>query len=639
MPKSAKTAQPKSPVASAPFIRTQRGNEMMQRFQQSASYIAKMRARWDDAEAMHISKSLSKADAQNAVISKVNDGRLPTIALESTARVMAQMPTGTFQALTKADKGKSEIMQTYWDRYVLPHANSQFDLLTKLRMWNLYSKIYGSQAMFYDWRDDDDYQGPDCWLYPMRDFFPQPGKVSIQESDWVMLAARRSVSWVKSRKGLDGWNADAIDYLVEQANQTAKDPVLNGPERRSFIERNNFQSGALNQGDSAIVELVTCYESGAKGHWITYCPEFEWAELRDIPNPHENGKIPVILKHCIPLLDSIIGLGDYERGKTLQYARNSLLNLYLDSVKMGIMPPLMINTAQVDAPSSIQWSPAAKWQVKSPNAITPLAVSPQGLQTFQPTWDVLTAGLLNLQGTTDTAVSSNTDVGFGKTPQAIQAQQVREAARDNWDRFFMEQCIEELVGRMANLVPLYMDTSTDVPLLFPEEVKRIQEAYPDEDVVQVYDSEKAGMLKVNPKLLKGVKFNFSIDASSTLKQEQGEQHQALTEVINTFIQGAAVLQPMLQQEGYELNFGELMKQWMITSGFDDTEKILTKTAATSAGQQQPMQMTPDGVPAIPGINVPDPNHNPTPPPERMQPNFQDPAIAQAHQMITGGLSQ
>jgi hypothetical protein len=192
---------------------------------------------------------------------------------------------------------------------------------------------------------------------------------------------------------------------------------------------------------------------------------------------------------------------------------------------------------------------------------------------------------------------------------------------------------------MSNLVPLYMDTSTEIPLLFPEEVKRIQEAYPDENVVEVYDSEKAGMLKVVPKLLKGIKFNFSIDASSTLKQEQGQQHQALTEVINTFITGAAVLQPMLQQEGYELNFGELMKQWMITSGFDDTEKILTKSTGQPQAQQAQTPMTPDGVPAIPGLNVPDANHNPTPPPERMQPNFQDPAIAAAHQAIQQGVTQ
>jgi hypothetical protein len=107
---------------------------------------------------------------------------------------------------------------------------------------------------------------------------------------------------------------------------------------------------------------------------------------------------------------------------------------------------------------------------------------------------VLTAGLMNLQGTTDTAITQSTDAAYGKTPQAIQQQDQREASRDNWDRFFMESVIEELVGRMSNLVPLYMDTSTEIPLLFPEEVKRIQEAYPDENVVEVYDSEKAGML-------------------------------------------------------------------------------------------------------------------------------------------------
>ena len=33
-------------------------------------------------------------------------------------------------------------------------------------MWDLYSNIYGAMPMVYDWKDDDNYTGPFCWLCP-----------------------------------------------------------------------------------------------------------------------------------------------------------------------------------------------------------------------------------------------------------------------------------------------------------------------------------------------------------------------------------------------------------------------------------------------------------------------------------------
>ena len=45
-------------------------------------------------------------------------------------------------------------------------------------------------------------------------------------------------------------------------------------------------------------------------------------------NPHQNGELPVVCKYSIPLLTDIFGMGDFERGKSMQYTLNSLWNLY-----------------------------------------------------------------------------------------------------------------------------------------------------------------------------------------------------------------------------------------------------------------------------------------------------------------------
>ena len=147
-----------------------------------------------------------------------------------------------------------------------------------------------------------------------------------------------------------------------------------------------------------------------------------------------NGKIPVVVKHSIPLIDRFIGLGDVERGQTLQYAINSLWNLYLDGIKFSIFPPKLVNLVNV-VPSTIKNQPAANWVVKDiNNAIREFQISPQGINSFQATYPTLIASLMNLAGTTDTTISATADPGLGKTPQAIAFLNARQNARDTFDR-------------------------------------------------------------------------------------------------------------------------------------------------------------------------------------------------------------
>lgn len=606
------------PKASKPQPETtrDRATEIEELYKSSEGAMQPFLSRWDEQEAMLISRSTDKFSEQAKIKSSVNNARMSTLVYESSARVMAQMPTGRFQAMTKSDKAFSEIIQVVWDRYVIPNARSQFDMLTKYRMWNVYSKVYGSYAMYYDWTVGENYVGPDCWLVPMRNFFPQPGKTSIEDSDWVILRTLRSVRWLKTRRGMEGWDDADLNYVIAEAEKTGKNPSSSDSSRQSYVERNRLSSYTTSQsGDSAQVELITYYEAGKDGHWVTLVPDFDYKIIRDIKNPHENGKIPVILKHCFPLVDSMIGLGDFERGKTLQYASNSLLNMYLDTIKMGLYPPLMINPDQVGSLASIQWGPAAKWLVKNPAAVQPLNLSPQGLNTFQSTWEILNGSILNLMGTTDTTVTQNMDAAYGKTPQAIAAQQTREAARDNWDRFFMEQSIEHLTEAMANLFANKHEVDVDIPIMFKDELKRIDSQFLDEkdsgdSPIEVYDSEEAGMLHLKGGHLKKVEIRFNVDASSTLKREQAAEHESLTEVLGLVLKSPELLQ-VLQQDGKKLDLGELMKRWLISSGVDDAEKILTEVEGTDPMSMMQSQVAPQVgqlPPAYqPGAGVSDPS--------------------------------
>src|SRR5690606_10124751 len=72
-------------------------------------------------------------------------------------------------------------------------------------------------------------------------------------------------------------------------------------------------------------EVLSMYE---RDRWVYYCRDADEIFM-DGPNPHEDNELPVVNKYSIPLIEDFMGIGDFERGKTMQYGINSLWNLYL----------------------------------------------------------------------------------------------------------------------------------------------------------------------------------------------------------------------------------------------------------------------------------------------------------------------
>ena len=548
---------------------------------------------FDEKESMLI----SKVEDSLSFKSKVTDSRLSTIIWERAGRVMGQMPSGVVKALTMKDKGKSMLMDVILQRYIQPNANSQFTHLTKLRMWDLYSMVYGVMPMMYDYRIDDEYVGPDCWLIPIRNWIPQRGKVSIQDSDYNHVESMVSVRWLEDKldSKLGDWNKSVLKEIIKKA----KDGTTSKKESRdeSYVEQDRDQDPKTQTGKAAQVKIVTRYEAGKGGKWTTFCPDYDNKVIRDIPNPHKNGKIPIVLKYCFPLVDSIYGLGDFERGKTLQYAMDSLINLYLDGVKMSIFPPTIMNPNGI-VPSSVRYSPGARWLENMPNSIRPYNTSPQGLSTFQSTYSFLIGSMLNQNGTTDTAANSEStsDPGFGKTPQALQMLQARENTRDNWDRFMMEQAVEELYDGFVNLTakkqpkPIKLD-------LFGAEVQQIAELYPDvAEILKVSESGEYGQLTIKPDALgKDCNYRYYIDANSTSRKDDAQQSEALTALL-VAVSKIPGLNQELAKNGTKYDIGEHMKRIFATSGVEGYDKILTQMSPEEMAEAQ---MQAQGNPAAP----------------------------------------
>ncbi len=560
-------------------------NELITQYQASDADLAMVRDQgftWTEREQLYMGV-LADAGSQKTK-SQVNTQDLNDIILDGATRVVSQIPTGRIQAIDQDDKGKNVLMMIVHDKYIIPHANTQWDYLTKIRMWDIYSRIFGSMPALVFHRVDGEYIGPDIELIHPRSFFPQAGVYNMQRMQYCQISSFVSVEFLKAQDRSVWKN---LDLLIEKISKNGQNfSKLDATKIPYNQQPNSPQPG---KGKFAEVELRTRYE---KDRWVTYAPDYGYI-VRDIPNPQGDHKLPVVMKHCFPLIDRLYGLAEFERGYTLQYAANSLANMYFDGVRMNLFPPIIVNSQGVVS-STLQYKPAAKWIMTQPKSIEQMSINPGSLKTFTSTYGFLKMAMNNMAGTTDTVSLPPDSKGAGKTPQAIKKQQNRENARDNWDRFMLEQALEEVSNRFISLVVTKQATPINLTI-FKGDIKKIQEAYPDEKILKVFNSQEAGKLTLPKDIWNKAQFEYIINPGSTKKADENAEYDALGELFDIVLNKLPDAPQQIMETGKvkignkELNFGYAFERFVTTSGIQDGDRIITDVVEKPDEQQQGQQ--------------------------------------------------
>lgn len=559
-------------------------------FQTAQNALRYMSLDWDEYEDLLFVQGRTPDNAKV----RLSEGSLSTIVIERAGRVMANLPQGTVHALGLQNQGKGQLMDLVLEKYIYPNANYQFDLKTKLYMWDMYSNVYGSMAMCYDWTYSQNYVGPDCWLVPIRNFFPQQGRYSIHNCDFVFISNYISREYLEElvEEGVTDYDLDAIAQVLEKTKRGGTRPS----SYNDYLRHNpmfQYRRRAVFT-DTGEIEVVTKYEAGDDGRWIDFLPDFGNLVIRNIPNPHKNGKIPVVVKYAMPTLDSIIGLGDMEKGRYAQYAIDTVTNLLVDGLKLRTYPPIKVLNGNVVMPT-VRFQPGAKWLVSNPNDISHHQfpdVDGNNNLTFQ----MLQGIMSNITGQTTTRASgeSNTPTE-GKTPQAIAAQNASQSTRDDIDTNFMDKAIEELFNGMISLIN---DVEHEEPIelyMFNEEIGQIAESYPDvKDAIKVSKDGKTAKITLKPSRIKNEKgYVYKIKARSTYKQEKEEQHAQLMEIHQTLMANPGIMDAQLQQAGMRFDYGEYYKELLQTGGIRDIKQLL-KPIPQQGQQQMPGQQQQSG---------------------------------------------
>jgi hypothetical protein len=531
--------------------------------------------------------------------SKITDSYAMTLAKERADRVIAKTPDGETKSAGKADVGKAAFMDILRQKWIYPNANAQRPFQEKLNLWQLYSSVYGYMPMFYDWNvSSSGYIGPDCWLWSPRNLVPQQGRVSLEDMDYVT-----ALTWMgkkqlqdilddqtetddndENKTEMGGWDKEALQALIEMAGDEMTDVDT---EKDSYTVRDRTPQ-ATKRG----VCLATRYEAGEDGEWITFAPDHAYLEVRRIKNPHKNGRIPFVIKYSQPLFDSFYGLGDFQRAKPLQFARDGIRNFYFQAVKMNLVPPIVANANGV-MKHTLDYRAGGVMLETIPNSIRRLETSTAGLATYQAVQSDLTGSLLSLYGTQNASIpgADALNPSQGKTPQAINNYSEKEATRDGAERRHLETAIEQLTDGFFSLV---VNIGTEeIPIeLFQDDIKDIIDAGL-EDVLQLFGGKfspdptmTAGTLSVDPDELKGVEYRFNVAPDSTVKLSKENQLQELERIMNN----VAKFQNQFKDDPrIDVNWGPIMKQYGELTSIKGADEFVKFTEGPSPQELQQQQ--------------------------------------------------
>lgn len=522
--------------------------------------------------------------------SKITDSYAMTLAKERADRVIAKTPDGETESAGRADVGKAAFMDILRQKWIYPNANAQRPFLEKLNLWQLYSSVYGYMPMFYDWTTSNTgYVGPDCWLWNPRNLVPQQGKVSIEDMDYIT-----ALTWVSKKKleeilenevEGDGWDRDALQILIDNAETKNSG---NDNNQDTLVERTRAPGGTKKG-----ICLATRYEAGTDGKWYTFAPENGCTLIRELKNPHKNGRIPFVIKYSQPLFDSFYGLGDFQRAKPLQFARDGLTNFYFANLKRNLAPGIIVNANGV-VKHTLDVTKANPVLMETiPNSIRPMPTNTAGLNTFQGAQSNLTGSLLSLYGTQNASIpgAESLNPSQGKTPAAIDMYTAKEATRDGAERRHLETAIEQLTDGFNSLVANI--GTEDIPVsLFSKDIEAIVKAGMA-DVLGLFTGNfkpdqtmTAGDLTIKPGALKGVEYRFNITPNSTAKVNKAQQLQSLERYIDNMgkFQNMFKDDPRIEFHPEKISsaFGEL-------ADVKGADEFVTTKDAPSPQEQQLMQ--------------------------------------------------
>lgn len=491
---------------------------------------------------------------------KVTDGTTASIVQKTPRRIIQQIPTGKVHA-DKVD-WLTIVAGFIFTNRIIPHANSQYNLIQKC--WSVVEKglIYGSQSVHVPFVNKDGNFTTDMTVPYVKNVIYEPGKVSDTDSNYILMEAYyqpkdieaiidRERKLKKSDKKYEStWDLVSLNKIKNDTSNKADEELTPSERKRQG-------------GNSGGVKIVHMFQRGVGATFYSLHPKSD-VIVRRKKSKDPRGEMPISTFYAGIDGSNPRGRGFVELVGAMQNLMDSEMQMFQFERALMLAPPTikrgtwnknqakLIPNILVDLGSD----PAASWEV--------LQRDTTALNNFANNYGLMKSQLLNLLSSPDTSVSS--DVGnpnFSKTPQGVAALQQSMSVDDNYIRKQFEAFYERWAETAINLY--FAERSGKEQIQLDEATAQKIKDLPDFDPEQMGDDNTIRIdWDTETPILK-----FKVDASTSKIQDDADQlakQQNLLEMVMKY--------PMLNSSfGGPIDVDMLSRKIVNVSGVEDPEEV------------------------------------------------------------------
>lgn len=383
---------------------------------------------------------------------------------EKTSRLIANKLRGKVYPRTDGDVVKAkitnEVLSYQWDA-----ARDAGTMIQKWAMMDHLTRKYGSAFGVVYWKTQKKlvkssgsqggltgelkkpvfenkviFDGPEFKVIPARDVLPNPSYTDIkgwfQYREWLTMEELEGM-----RTGDPRYSLKNLDMLRESINRLAAG--RSDSRSTAYVIKNKSLRGIIDyMGQDKYYPITEVVTELRPDRWIKFAPR-HGIILQDIPNPLENGEIPIVHLRYYPVEDDLYGLSEIEPVEKLLRATNAMVSQYLDTINTELYPPLMINPRNVQM-HTIEFGPNKKWLMNTPGVdVQRMEMkTQQSIAAFSSSYSFMLSAVQGAFGESSAPTSNITPFNPDKTATEVKDFAMQRLSRDNYNQIMLGEAIK-----------------------------------------------------------------------------------------------------------------------------------------------------------------------------------------------------
>lgn len=518
---------------------------------------------------------------------EVNDGSLAAALFKLPKRIVSSNLSGQVKALDRDEAWMSALANIYWNRYIIPEANTQAPFIRKWKDAVRKAAIYGSVPLVTLFVETNGKRHSDFIVAQPQDVKLEAGKVSDYDSDLIYWDIYYSKTQLKTmieqaetdakeapetdKESYNKWNIPFLKEILASKQSDDSRESLDEPLQ-------NQKNGVHNKG----YKFCIVSQRGINAPFYMYYRSKDMV-VREWSNPDPTGDLNVHFLYCYQDFINPYGIGIVKLAGGTQNVLDFMRQADVLATQLGLQPPIEINgdSDSVDE-DSIVYANRAKWYTGNAK-VTPVQISNATYQGLPERMSMYKTSLNQLIPTGDTSISAGSgDPQYSKTPAGVKFQAASLSIDDEDFKDNLYITYAAVAKSMINTQFANMEGSDLIKLTDDEREILIKaglefplgaDGKPTNELEIVWDTVRAN-------------FDFEVEPEKDAISERKEKLEGLMRVAELSAADANI-QTKLQQSGKKLMEGELFSE--IIKLTTDNDKIVVDISPEDEEEMRQIQ--------------------------------------------------